>query len=89
MRIEVVRAWRGGHCARVVDLHEGATLGEAVVASGIDTRGVAGHAVHGERAAPGRVLREGDRVELLEALQADPKQARRARAGAGKRRDPG
>ncbi len=28
MRIEVVRAWRGGHCARVVDLHEGATLGE-------------------------------------------------------------
>ncbi len=80
MRVEVIRAWPRRHRAQTLDLPEGATLGEAVAASGIDTQGVAGYAVHGERAQLAQVLRQGDRVELLEPLQADPKEARRSRA---------
>jgi len=41
---------------------------------------VAGCAVFGELAPPGQCLRDGDRVELLEALRLDPKEARRRRA---------
>ena len=37
-------------------------------------------AVFGVAAAADTILHEGDRVELLRALQADPKQARRLRA---------
>ena len=80
MKVEVVRAWPRRHLARRLELAEGACVGDAIGASGIDTGGVAGVAVHGERAMPERVLREGDRVELLGPLQADPKDARRRRA---------
>ena len=80
MRIEVIRAWPRRHVARIVELAEGATLAEAVAASGIAAEGVAGYAVFGLRADPAQALREGDRVELLAALQADPKEARRRRA---------
>ncbi|HEX5662429.1 MAG TPA: RnfH family protein, partial [Xanthomonadaceae bacterium] len=46
--------------------------------------------VFGERVEPTHRLREGDRVELLGPLQADPKEARRRRAGArsGRSSDP-
>ncbi len=80
MRVEVIRAWPRRHCVQALDMHDGATLAEAVAASGIETHGVAGYAVHGERAQPTHVLRDGDRVELLGPLQADPKEARRSRA---------
>lgn len=83
MKIEVLRAWPHRYQRRVLELHEGASVAEAIAASGIDTEGVAGMAVFGERAEPAQVLREGDRVELLEPLLADPKQARRRRAGRG------
>jgi hypothetical protein len=45
-------------------------------------QGVAGHAIHGERVNLRTVLREGDRLELLGPLLADPKDARRERAKA-------
>lgn len=37
-------------------------------------------AVYGRRVQPGYVLRDGDRLELLRPLIADPKAVRRARA---------
>ena len=80
MKIEVVRAWPRRHQRRMLDLREGATVGEAVAASGIAAGGVAGLAVFGERVEPGRPLRDGERVELLGPLLADPKDARRRRA---------
>lgn len=80
MRVEVLRAWPRRHEARQLELPTGATVADAVAASALDTRGVAGYAVFGERAQPTRVLRDGDRVELLGPLLADPKQARRNRA---------
>ncbi len=93
MKVEVIRAWPHRHEHRVLELHEGATVAEAVAASGIAAEGVAGFAVFGERAEPARVLREGDRVELLGPLLADPKEARRQRArragAAEKPRGPG
>lgn len=80
LRVEVVRAWPRRHQAVPLQLPAGATVADAVRASGIALEGVAGYAVFGELAAPGRVLRDGDRVELLQALRMDPKEARRRRA---------
>ena len=80
MRIEVVRA-EPDRCLSVeLDLAEGATVGDAVAASGLPLDGIAGYAVFGVRAEPGTRLHEGDRVELLRPLLLDPKEARRRRA---------
>ena len=90
MRVEVVRASAAGWQVVGLDLDEGATVGDAVARSGIETEGVAGIAVFGERVDATRLLREGERVELLAPLQADPKEARRDRAArAGARPKPG
>lgn len=80
VRVEVIIAWRRGFVARTLDLPEGATVEEAVAASGLPTSAITGYAVHGERVAQTRVLQEHDRVELLRSLLVDPKEARRRRA---------
>lgn len=82
MKVEVVRAWPRRHLSRVLDLAAGATVADALKASRIDDTGAAGYAVFGERAGLDRRLHEGDRVEVLGPLLADPKEARRKRAGA-------
>jgi putative ubiquitin-RnfH superfamily antitoxin RatB of RatAB toxin-antitoxin module len=66
-----------------LDLPEGATVRDAVRASG--WRAVCGEGevpdvgVWGRRCPPQQVLREGDRVEVYRALKVDPKVARRER----------
>ena len=40
--------------------------------------------IRGKRVEPGRVLEEGDRVEILRPLTADPKETRRRLAAKGK-----
>ncbi|MGO4781918.1 RnfH family protein, partial [Lysobacter sp. 2RAB21] len=45
-----------------------------------DDAQITGYAVFGVKAAADTRLRDGDRVELLRALQIDPKDARRRRA---------
>lgn len=82
IRIRVLRA-RG----REVDLTEctlpdGSTLGDwlADPAWRPWTEGVAAVAVFGKVRPPDYPLSEGDRIELLEVLIADPKSARRQRA---------
>ena len=45
-----------------------------------DDADIVAWAVHGVRVAPDARLREGDRLELLRPLLADPKDARRRRA---------
>ena len=64
----------------MLDLPEAATVVDALKASGFDQAGVGAYAVFGERALLDDVLHEGDRVELLQPLQVDPKEARRRRA---------
>jgi putative ubiquitin-RnfH superfamily antitoxin RatB of RatAB toxin-antitoxin module len=80
MRVEVVRAWPRRHESVTVELPLGATVSAAVAASGFDIDSIVAYAVFGERVAPDAVLHDGDRVELLRPLQADPKEARRRRA---------
>ncbi len=86
MRIEVVMAWPRRHQAVVVELPEGATLAQAVEKTGLaGSADVTGYAIFGINAEATTALRDGDRVELLRALQIDPKDARRRRASKPKR----
>jgi putative ubiquitin-RnfH superfamily antitoxin RatB of RatAB toxin-antitoxin module len=80
LRIEVLRAWPRRHRSVSLEMPAGATVAEALAACGLGMEGVAGCAVFGEVASPARPLQDGDRVELLEALRLDPKEARRRRA---------
>jgi putative ubiquitin-RnfH superfamily antitoxin RatB of RatAB toxin-antitoxin module len=86
MKIEVVMAWPRRHQAVVLELPEHATLGQAVEKAGLDGGGeVTGYAIFGINAEAATPLRDGDRIELLRALQIDPKDARRRRASKPKR----
>lgn len=81
MRVEVLIAWPDHYQSRQLDLAEGATVAEAIAAAALPGAGEAdGVAVHGIVARPQQPLRDGDRVELLRPLLADPKEARRRRA---------
>ena len=81
MRVEVVLAWARRFEAATLELAEGATVADALVrvdfARGTD---VVAHAIHGVQVEAAHPLRDGDRIELLRPLQADPKEARRRRA---------
>ena len=84
MRVEVVLAWPSRYLQRVLDLPEGCTVADAVEEAALDTAGAAvAVAVHGVLARPQQLLQDGDRVELLRSLLADPKENRRRRARGG------
>ncbi len=81
MRIEVVRAWPRRFEALWLDLPEGATVANALAAAGWqDDADTVAWAVFGVRVTAETVLVQGDRLELLRPLVADPKDARRRRA---------
>ena len=81
MRIELVRAWPDRFESVQLVLPEGAVVQAALEASGWRLDGeFVGLAVFGLAAGGDTRLHDGDRVELLRALQVDPKQARRLRA---------
>ena len=84
VRIEIVRAWPHRHESMRLELPAGASVADALEASGWNDGECAGVAVFGARATPGQLLADGDRVEVLRGLQADPKDARRRRAASGK-----
>jgi putative ubiquitin-RnfH superfamily antitoxin RatB of RatAB toxin-antitoxin module len=84
IRVEIVRAWPRRHESMRLELPEGATVADALAASGWNDGDCAGVAVFGLRATPAQLLLDGDRVEVLRALQADPKDARRKRAAGRK-----
>lgn len=77
IRVELVRAWPRRYDSLWLDLPDDATVASAIEASGWDALEVA---VFGERAAMTRALVDGDRIEVLRPLIADPKDARRRRA---------
>ena len=70
-----------------IELPAGATVDDAVAASGLverhglDVRSL-GYAIFGQRATATTPLAGGDRVELTRPLVADPKETRRRRAAA-------
>lgn len=82
--VDVIEAWPRRHTQRTVVLPAGATVAEAVTASGLGQGGHVGIAIFGERVVATQVLADGDRVELLRGLVIDPKEARRRRAEARK-----
>jgi len=87
-QVRVVRARPGRHEDWTLRLGEAATVADALdvmrrtAPDALDA--VAGYAVFGVRVQPESPLRDGDRLELLEALQIDPKDARRRRAAASR-----
>ena len=87
MRVEVIYALPQQAWSLVLDLPDGATASEAVARAGFATlipgfdRASLGYAIFGKTISAATVLRDGDRLELLRPLIADPKQARRRRAG--------
>lgn len=70
---------------KAVQLHVGATVADAVQASGVLNDfpaidlSLAGVGVWGRKARAAQLLRDGDRVEIYRPLRVDPKVARRER----------
>jgi uncharacterized protein len=79
MKVEVVDARPEGAQAMSLQLPAGATVRDAIAASGFDWVNQA-VGVFGKRAALDTPLRPGDRVEIYRPLAVDPKEARRQRA---------
>ncbi|HEX9183027.1 MAG TPA: RnfH family protein [Burkholderiales bacterium] len=71
-------AWPHGGERRQLALQEGATVRGALAAAGV--RAEHGAAIYGRRVPLDTKLTDGDRVEVLRPLAADPKEARRRRA---------
>ncbi|PJK12553.1 RnfH family protein [Lysobacteraceae bacterium NML120232] len=83
MKIEVLAVWPECVESRELEVNPGICAAEAAAISGLLAGfPLAGMAVFGKRASDTTVLHEGDRLELLRALVADPKQSRRKRAEA-------
>jgi putative ubiquitin-RnfH superfamily antitoxin RatB of RatAB toxin-antitoxin module len=86
LHIDVVFAGVDEVLRRAVHLEAGATVADAVRASGIaDDLGARGidctHVgLFGRAVGPATPLRDGDRVEIYRPLSMDPKEARRRRA---------
>jgi len=87
--VRVTVAYGAPGVEMLVDLEvaPGATVADAVRLSGVLPRcdvdpARLGYALHGRRAGPDSRLAEGDRVEILRPLLADPKTVRRHRAAA-------
>lgn len=79
VRVEVVHALAGRQVVVPLQLPEGTTVGQAVAMSSLPAAGLR-IGIGGRIVAATRELRDGDRVELLRPLAADPKEARRLRA---------
>lgn len=79
LRVEVSHALAGRQAVVELRLPEGATAGQAAEASGLPAEGLR-LGIGGKVVPAGRVLHDGDRVDLLRPLAADPKEARRRRA---------
>jgi hypothetical protein len=88
--VEVAHARPERQLILVVEIHAGATLEEAILASGILEQfpdiDLAGSkvGVFGKLGKPGDTLHDGDRVEIYRPLIADPKKVRKQRAAQGK-----
>lgn len=87
MRIEIVFALPERQVLLETDVPEQATVADVIALSGI-----AGHfpecvldalqaGIWGQPVARDHIVRKGDRVELFRALEMDPREARRLKAG--------
>jgi putative ubiquitin-RnfH superfamily antitoxin RatB of RatAB toxin-antitoxin module len=80
VRIELLRAWPRRFERMEVEVPVGSNVRNALVAAGWEADPeIVAYAVFGQRVELDAILRDGDRLELLRPLQADPKDARRQR----------
>lgn len=86
LRVAVVYALPGREFIQPLDVAPGATIGQAIEASGVlahfpelnlVTQPVG---IYGKKKTLDTVLREADRIEIYRPLVADPKDSRRKRA---------
>ena len=84
MRVHVAYVAPGVERLVAVDVAAGATVADAVRASGIAVSGDVPpdrvYAIFGQRADADTPLRDGDRVDITRPLVCDPKRVRRERA---------
>lgn len=80
LRIEVVHARPDGADVVEVRLPAGATVRDAVLASGIAGVDFSRVGIFGRKVNADTRLADGDRVEIYRPLEIDPKEARRRRA---------
>ena len=92
LAVSVVFAREASYWTIALVVPSGASVGDVLERLHGDARyqqhkaEIAGLAIFGRRVTEDTRVHDGDRVELLRALVADPKQARRERAGVAKRR---
>ena len=90
IRVEVCYAKSEVQAMVALTVPAGCTALEAAERSGLPGRypeidlAIQPLGIRGKRVEPGRVLEEGDRVEILRPLTADPKETRRRLAAKGK-----
>jgi len=89
IHVEVAYAEAARQFLREVELADGATVADAIVASGIERdAGIDATAmtlgIWSKPVQAAMVLRDGDRIELYRPLKADPKESRRRRAARAK-----
>jgi putative ubiquitin-RnfH superfamily antitoxin RatB of RatAB toxin-antitoxin module len=88
MLVEVVLAFADKQVLQALQLPEGATVAEVIEASDIAQQfpgtdlGALQAGIWGKQVERGRVVRDGDRVELYRPLEIEPREARRLRAEA-------
>jgi putative ubiquitin-RnfH superfamily antitoxin RatB of RatAB toxin-antitoxin module len=93
MKISVAVALRGRQEVIALDLEGEPSVAEAVAAARVPERfpefdlASCRFALWGREVPAGRKLREGDRIELLRPLLADPKAARRERVARSRGKD--
>jgi putative ubiquitin-RnfH superfamily antitoxin RatB of RatAB toxin-antitoxin module len=91
IRVELIHALPDRQELLVLTLPAGTSAAEALRRSGLlqqfqEQAAAPSLAVFGRLVQAGTVLQDGDRLELLRPLLADPKQRRRERAGIERRR---
>ena len=86
IHVEVVYATPQRQEVVALELREGATVAQAIEASGLaalfdDFEADSSRlGIFSRKVGPGHILRDGDRVEVYRPLVIDPKEARRKRA---------
>ncbi len=80
MRVTLISAWADRVEERPIELTDGATLYDALVALGIKDPSKADVGIWGKSLPLDTLLKDGDRIEQYRPLIADPKLARHRRA---------
>ena len=89
--VELVLATAETQVLLALEVNEGATVGDVISESGIESHFPALDiaempvGIWGKRVSRESAVRDGDRIELYRPLEIDPREARRQRARAGER----